>query len=87
MRTPLASILFFVIALQKMMSQFFKNDKALLKKAEKSFNLITRQIRLMQTFVDDLLDFRQIKEGVFKLVYMAFDPNKTLKQVYDMFAM
>ena len=39
----------------------------------------------MQTFVDDLLDYRQIKEGVFALSYNAFDPNKTLKQVYDMF--
>ena len=68
-----------------MMLKFVENDPVLKAQAEKSFNLITKQIRLMQTFVDDLLDFRQIKEGVLKLVNAAFDPNKTLKLVFEMF--
>jgi len=34
----------------------------------KYFKLILSQIMLMQTFVDDLLDLKQIKDGVFSLV-------------------
>jgi len=33
---------------------------------------------LCQTFVNDLLDLQQMKNGVFKLVNQVFDPNDTL---------
>lgn len=40
---------------------------------------------LMQTFVDDLLDLKQIQEGAFRLVNQAFDPIETIKMVYTIF--
>ena len=40
---------------------------------------------LLQTFVDDLLDLRQIKDGVFSMIREVFDPNETLSLVYDIF--
>lgn len=61
------------------------NDSAERTKAEKLLNLITKQITLMQTYVDDLLDSKQLKEGVFNLVYAAFDPNETFDLIKDMF--
>jgi len=41
---------------------------------------------LMQTFVDDLLDLQQMKNGAFKLVIGVFDPNVVLEQVSNTFA-
>ena len=32
----------------------------------------------MQTFVDDLLDLKQIKAGVFSLVSQVFDPIEAI---------
>ena len=32
---------------------------------------------LMKTFVNDLLDIRQLKEGAFVLEQAVFDPNET----------
>ena len=33
----------------------------------------------MTSFVDDLLDMRQIREGVFSLTKEVFDPMETLR--------
>ena len=41
---------------------------------------------LMQTFVDDLLDLQQIKDGVMKLAVGVFDPNEVLELVCTIFA-
>ena len=40
----------------------------------------------MQTFVDDLLDLRMIKDGVFILEHQVFDPNDVLEMVCDIFS-
>lgn len=40
----------------------------------------------MQTFVDDLLDLRMIKDGVFILENQVFDPNEVLEMVCDIFS-
>ena len=52
----------------------------------KKFSLMERQVMLMQTFVDDLLDLQQIKNGVFKLVDGVFDPNEILDLICTIFA-
>ena len=40
---------------------------------------------LVQTFVDDLLDLQQIKNGAFKLVDGVFDPNEVLELICAIF--
>jgi signal transduction histidine kinase len=40
----------------------------------------------METFVNDLLDLQQIKNGVFKLVDEVFDPNDVLELICDIFS-
>ena len=39
----------------------------------------------MMTFVDDLLDVRQMKEGVYILENRAFDPKEVLTLISDIF--
>lgn len=39
----------------------------------------------MQSFVNDLLDIRQLQSGVFSLQKALFNPNRTLKKIVDIF--
>ena len=43
------------------------------------------QINFMQSFVDDLLDFRMICEGAFKLTMNSFCPNSVIDFVLSIF--
>ena len=54
-------------------------------RAEKYFRLIFSQVQLMQTFVDDMLDLNQMKNGVFKLNNDLFNPTEVLELVCDTF--
>jgi len=40
----------------------------------------------MQSYVDDLLDLRQLQSGVLKLVEKVFDPTETFQLVCDIFS-
>jgi len=40
---------------------------------------------LVQTFVDDMLDLHQIKDGAFSLQDAVFDPNEILDMVIEIF--
>jgi len=51
----------------------------------KKLVLMERSLVLVQTFVNDLLDLQQIKNGVFKLVDEVFDPNETLDLISSIF--
>ena len=39
----------------------------------------------MLSFVDDLLDLRQLHDGVFSLVSQIFDPNETFTDLINIF--
>ena len=43
--------------------------------------MIENQLTLMQSFVDDLLDLKQLAEGAFSLVERAFNPETVLRSV------
>ena len=63
MNTPLGTVLYFVKSLEsQVLSDDGTFDKAVV---EKYFKLIFSCLMLVQTFVSDLLDLRQIKEGAF----------------------
>lgn len=36
------------------------------------------QLNFMQSFVDDLLDFRQLRDGGFSLILLTFDPKEVI---------
>ena len=39
----------------------------------------------MQTFVEDLLDLRSMRDGIFSLTKEAFDTHRTFELVLDVF--
>lgn len=43
------------------------------------------QLRLLTSHVEDMLDLRQIKEGVFSLNSQIFDPIKTFDMISQIF--
>ena len=43
------------------------------------------QLRLITSHVEDLLDLRQIKQGVFSLASQVFDPTKTFDMICKIF--
>ena len=81
MRTPLASILYFI----KLIMQYYPGGVQLDENAFKYFKLIIAQVTLMQTFVDDLLDLRQLKDGVFSLTLIVFNASLVIEQVCSIF--
>jgi len=87
MRTPLGNILFFLkLVLNFLGSLPLSLDFAIEVSAHKKYlNLSIQQVLLMQSFVDDLLDMKQLKSGVFRLVQTVFDPNETFQLVCDIF--
>lgn len=80
MRTPLTSSILFLNLLKSIFPDLDNQKLAI-----KYFKLIFSQLMLVQTFVDDLLDLRQLKEGVLVIAYEAFDPNDLLELVFQVF--
>ena len=77
MRTPLGTILFFLERLLTFMLELRMNKK---KKEDllRYIHLAISQVKLLQSFVNDLLDLRQIMAGGFSLDLALFDPSETL---------
>jgi len=48
-------------------------------------HLAMSQLEFMQSFVEDLLDFRQLKVGNFLLTNAIFDPNEVMQAVIQIF--
>ena len=43
------------------------------------------QLRFMQTFVEDLLDLKLIRDGILTLDNEVFNPNETLELIKNIF--
>ena len=48
--------------------------------------IVTTQTELLQTFVEDLLDLRQLRDGVFKLANAPFNVIKVINDVCNIFS-
>ena len=83
MRAPLASILFFIAQIRTIIAAHAHIDE--ITKALRYLQISEAQIMLMQTFVNDLLDFRMLKESVFSLLKEPFDPANTLDLICEIF--
>ena len=79
MRTPLGLILQTSQRMANLVSPMDKNIQQLIK-------MVYYQSQLMLCFVNDLLDLKQMKHGVFKQVISVFDPNEVLLTMMDMFS-
>ena len=72
MRTPIATSIFLIEEVTTLLG----DPDAGLVVALKYLDLIRGQLNFTMSFVDDLLDLRQLKEGVFKLTKDSFKPSK-----------
>ena len=79
MRTPLQTIIQFLSILTSLVEQ---NKQAIPKdyllKTGRYYDFMRGQLNLTLTFVEDLLDLKQLGEGVFDLRLLPFDPNEVL---------
>ena len=67
MRTPLNSTIFFLKQIMAMLAASKNLPKEFVTEALKLCGFMMSQLTFTTTFVDDLLDMKQIQEGVFKL--------------------
>ena len=85
MRTPIASVMFFIKYIidfvMELPEKSVKRDRSL-----RYLLLIDSQLQLMQNFVSDLLDLKQLKDGVFNLIQEKFDPNEIMNLVCSIFS-
>ena len=93
MRTPIENCLFFIKQLEAIflgaadldqLNNLILNNECLIQ-VIRYMRLIRVQLVLTQTYVNDMLDLKQIKNGVFSLVDRVFDPNATIQMVVDIF--
>ncbi len=83
MRTPIDSIIYFVSLLNTMVSG--RSTVGLNHTdAAKYCTLIMSQLTIMKAFVNDLLDQRQLREGVFSLDMSPFNPMREIENVVDL---
>ena len=78
MRTPISNCLFFISVIMKIFSSLCEHSivSEQVSSARRYLTLTESQLQLTLSFVNDLLDLRCIKEGVFTLVTELFDPSE-----------
>ena len=83
MRTPIGSTLFFLQTIVTALTQRY-GDTAY-PELEKYLTMMEGQLRLMQTFVNDLIDIRRLKSGGFHLNLEPFNVQATLTNICSVF--
>ena len=84
MRTPIASILFFLQQIIEIIgADTFKRKQ--IKLVLKNCRIMTSQLEFLQSFVDDLLDLSQIRNGVFSLSREEFNITDMIKLILSIF--
>ena len=73
MRTPIGGII------QTAKRVFNLPDSCAPTERRRLLKMIFFQAEFMLGFVNDLLDLKQIKHGVFKQIVTVFDPNRVMK--------
>ena len=96
MKTPLGSILFFVKQLHTLLvieqgaENWYIRQKEVppeqRETVKRYFKCILMQLMYVQSFVDDLLDLRQIREGAFAHAEDVFNPTEILDSICEIFS-
>ena len=81
MRTPLGTCLFFLKHVLAILALSTNVDPEVIR----YLKLMKGQLNFTQSFVDDLLDLKLLREGTFKLNTVIFDPNKVINLVHRIF--
>ena len=84
MRTPLGTVIYFLKQILEIMDK--ENlPQSFHAKVARYFNFMESQLELTLTFVEDMLDIKQMRQGVFHLQKKRFDPNELLKLIHAIF--
>ena len=78
MRTPLATTIFFLAQVMLMLDDASPEVKNYL-------SMMLSQLTFVQSFVEDLLDMRQLKNGVFELSSERFSPMAVFELLLNIF--
>ena len=90
MRTPLGTSLFFIQMLIKMLQKSNASGQAERSESDSEkalhyLQLVQSQLNFIMSFVNDLLDLRQLRDKVFSLVSETLDPNEILDDLINIF--
>lgn len=85
MRTPLNSTIFFIKMIIALLKTYQHLPDNFVTELKNYCSLMTSQVTLSLTFVDDMLDLSQYNEGVFSQSVSIFNPNKVLKMIEAIF--
>ena len=80
MRTPIGSSLFFLAQILTLLTSVSVDPKV-----RRYINLVISQLTFVQSFVEDLLDLRTMRDGVFSLVQEPFNPSEVIELVFSVF--
>ena len=83
MRTPLFSIIFFLKQIIDILSMTPVPANRV-PQATKYCNLMMSQLTFLQGFIEDLLDLKQMRDGVFSLGPEPFDPNQVFENICNL---
>ena len=83
MRTPLGTSLFFLQQIISMLAEV--PQEHINPTVDHYMKLIIGQLNFMQSFVDDLLDLRMLREGAFQLTMASFNPKSIVELCYRIF--
>ena len=83
MRTPLGTSLFFLQQIISMLAEV--PQEHISPTVDHYMKLIIGQLNFMQSFVDDLLDLRMLREGAFQLTMASFNPKSIVELCYRIF--
>ena len=85
MRAPLLSMIFF---LEQIMSILMANHRSKEDYAQAKHynNIMMSQFSFIDSFIEDLINLRQMCNGDFRLEATQFSPHKVLEMVSNMFA-
>jgi signal transduction histidine kinase len=81
MRTPIGTVIFFLTQVIQALETIQESSPMIIRYLQLSLS----QLEFMLSFVEDLLDFRQLKDGIFNLNKAVFDPNELLSTVRSIF--
>ena len=81
MRTPIASCIFFIAQTLRFLQQYDIEQRVL-----HNLKLVDSQLKFILSFVDDLLDLRQLRDGIFNLKNAPFNPNEVFEEILNIFS-
>ena len=86
MRTPLQTMIFFITQVLILISQI-PSDPSKIDLSKHYCTIVKQQAEFLSSYVEDLLDLRQLRDGVFSLSLAPFHVKKVIEDVCNIFSL